>query len=367
MIEWLGDRTLPDPELKEIGSSLLLQSALRRFVNPARRYINGIPARYRRFRREQQEKGVWYYSDGFSSTDIHPLEVDIVLLAMIRGVNGLITGAPELNSPDNPAYRTFEILQDLYRTQVLVDEASDFSPIQLSCMVALARPGVRSFFACGDFNQRVTNWGTHSIDQMKWAIPNIDAREVLVPYRQSSQLHDFAKQIIRISGDDVADVVLPEYQNNEGVSPVIATRMSEDSKVADWLSQRIREIEQSVKELPSIAVLVNSEEEVETVADALGDALADEHILVIACQGGKVHGSESAVRVFNVKHIKGLEFEAVFFVGIDKLAENQPDLFNKYLYVGATRAATYLGITCEQDLPSMMEGLQELFGRDWQP
>ena len=365
LIDWLGDRTLPDQDLKEIGKSLLLQSALRQFVNPVRRYINRIPARYRRFRRDRQAENLWYCAEEFSPTDVHPLEVDLVLLAMIRGANGLITGVSELNSPDNPAYKTLERMQDLYRTQVLVDEVSDFSPIQLSCMLALARPGVRSFFACGDFHQRVTNWGTHSIEQMKWAIPNIDTREVHVPYRQSRQLHNFAEQIIRISGGDIAEAVLPKYENNEGYPPVLATRMSEVSEIANWLSQRIQEIERFVGELPSISVLVNSEKEVQSVADALENALADQNIRVVPCLNGRVHGPDNAVRVFNAEYIKGLEFEAVFFVGVDRLAKDKPNLFDKYLYVGATRAATYLGITCEQDLPSMMEELRELFGQDW--
>ena len=34
---------------------------------------------------------------------------------------------------------------------------------------------------------------------------------------------------------------------------------------------------------------------------------------VSACPDGKVVGQETAVRVFDVQHIKGLEFEAVFF------------------------------------------------------
>ena len=364
-IEWLGDRTLPDQDLKEIGKSLLLQSTLRQFVNPVRRYINRIPARYRRFRKDRQAENLWYCAEGFSPTDIHPLEVDVILLAMIRGANGLITGVTELNNPDNPAYRTFEKMQNLYRTQVLVDEVSDFSPIQLSCMMNIARPGVKSFFACGDFDQRVTNWGTHSIKQLKKMIPNIAIEEVSIPYRQSRQLHNFAKQIIGISDDNIVDLELPQYKNNEGVPPVLATQMFEISEIANWLSQRIREIEQSIEGLPSIAVFMNSEEEVQVMADVLRETLTDEHISVIACEKGYTRGSESAVRVFNIEHIKGLEFEAVFFVGIDKLAKGKPNLFNKYLYVGATRAATYLGITCEQDLPPMMENLRELFGQDW--
>jgi len=43
--------------------------------------------------------------------------------------------------------------------RVLVDEAIDFSPVQLACMMELATPGIKSFFACGDANQSVTSWG----------------------------------------------------------------------------------------------------------------------------------------------------------------------------------------------------------------
>ena len=78
-----------------------------------------------------------------------------------------------------------------------------------------------------------------------------------------------------------------------------------------------------------------------------------------------MRGRDSAVRVFNVEHIKGLEFEAVFFVAIDRLATSYPDLFDKYLYVGATRAATYLGMTCEGELPAGMAELEERFVADW--
>ena len=365
LIAWLGDRALADQDLQEVGESLVIQSALRTFVNPVRRYIDGLATRYRRFRRVRQGENRWYRADGFSSTDIHPLEVDIVLLAMMRGTDGLLTGARTLRDADNPARGTLERLERLYRTQVLVDEATDFSPVQLACMASLARPGTRSFFACGDFNQRVTRWGTRSVEEMKWVVPNIETKAVSVAYRQSRHLHDFARRIVGLAGAGVVDTVLPDYTENEGVPPILAKNMADGPAIASWLASRIGEIERSLQELPSIAVLVNSEEEVRTVATALGDALTDQNIRVIACPDGQVRGRDDAVRVFNVRHIKGLEFEAVFFVGIDRLAEVYPDLFDKYLYVGATRAATYLGLTCEQDLPPGIAGFEEAFGRHW--
>ena len=162
MIEWLNDRSLPEEDLQDVGESLVIQSALRVFVNPSKRYIDRVPARYRRFRRVRQSEKHWYRTDGFNLTDIHPLEVDIVLLAMMRASNDLVTGARGSFGTDNQARGALERMERLYRTQVLVDEATDFSPIQLASMAILARPGTRSFFACGDFNQRITSPDYHS-------------------------------------------------------------------------------------------------------------------------------------------------------------------------------------------------------------
>ena len=111
---------------------------------------------------------------------------------------------------------------------------------------------------------------------------------------------------------------------------------------------------------------MNAEDDVAPVAEALNAALSEHNIQVIACREGQAVGQESNVRVFDIQHIKGLEFEAVFFVGIDQLAALRPALFDKYLYVGTTRAATYLGVTCGGALPSAIESLRAHFGQDWQ-
>ncbi len=284
---------------------------------------------------------------------------------MLRGTNELIVGGRSLIDVQTPGRGILERMGHLYRTQVLVDEATDFSPLQLACMATLARPDTRSFFACGDFNQRVTSWGTRSQDEMKWVLPDIVTRTVTVAYRQSRQLHTLARQLIVLSGGSEDDAILPNFAENEGVPPVLATGMSDLRETTSWLAQRILEIERFVGDLPSIAVLVNSEDEVRPVANSLGDALVNYNITVEACSDGRVRGRDGAVRVFNVQHIKGLEFEAVFFVSIDQLAKSRPGLFDKYLYVGATRAATYLGLTCEDRLPPSMASLEGLFEKDW--
>jgi len=366
LIDWLGNRLPGEEDRLEVGQSLVVQSQLRRFVNPVRRYIDGVPSRYRRFRRAHQNEKKWYLPDGYAATDIHPLEVDLVLLALLRGADELVDKIRPASGEDAEENPMLARQRQLYRNQVLVDEATDFSPLQLGCMAALTPPGIRSFFACGDFNQRVTNWGTRSMEEMQWVLPEIAAKSVAVAYRQSTQPHELAKQIVVQTGGDATDVVLPGFVDNEGVAPVLATNLSQQDDVVDWLAGRIVEIENFVQQLPSIAVLVNDERDVTPLATALGEALEEQNIRVLACPNGQVMGLESDVRVFDVQHIKGLEFEAVFFVGVDRLAQTYPDLFDKYLYVGATRAATYLGLTCEQQLPESIAELAHLFEENWE-
>ena len=72
-------------------------------------------------------------------------------------------------------------------------------------------------------------------------------------------------------------------------------------------------------------------------------------------------GDKNSVRVFPVEFIKGLEFEAVFFHNIDSIEKNQKDkdLVVRYLYVGLSRAAFYLGIT-GNSLPKSLSVINSL-------
>ena len=63
--------------------------------------------------------------------------------------------------------------------------------------------------------------------------------------------------------------------------------------------------------------------------------------------------------------VERFEFEAVFLVGVDRLAVDEPDLFHQALYVGSTRATRYLGLTCDKVLPPSVEHLRPSFGAEW--
>lgn len=366
IIEWLGDRGLTEADRAEVGASLLVQASARRFVNPVKRYLDGIPKRYRAFRRERQPANTWYRHEGFEARDIHPLELDIVLLAILRAASDLISRPNVQRDIDSPAWSSLQTILGHCRNQILVDEATDFSPIQLASMAALAHPRLRSFFACGDFNQRLTTWGARSADDLKWIFADFDIKEITVSYRQSKQLNELARAMIRAVGGTEQDASMPAHMDSVGVAPALLEHATKAETIVGWLADRTREIERFVGQLPSIAIFVNTEDDVAPVADALNAALAEHNIQVTACREGQAVGQESNVRVFDIQHIKGLEFEAVFFVGIDQLATLYPALFDKYLYVGTTRAATYLGVTCQGTLPSAIESLRTHFCEDWQ-
>jgi FRG domain len=117
------------------------------------------------------------------------------------------------------------------------------------------------------------------------------------------------------------------------------------------LAERIRELEASLGQVPTLAVFVSDESDVEPLTQELNRQFANDNLQAVACVRGQIMGQDTDVRVFDIRHVKGLEFEAAFFVGIDVLARQLPIDFARYLNVGATLAATYLGITCESGLP----------------
>ncbi|HFD87125.1 MAG TPA: DNA helicase UvrD [Gammaproteobacteria bacterium] len=367
--EWLGERIPTDDMLFTIGASIAIQNGLRRFVNASRRYVSEAPATYREFRKESLKKQVWYSAAPGNRRHVGTMELDAIVLLMLKSARELLEQSYISRNLDSHRNALLKLVADQFRNQILVDEATDFSPIQLACMEALTHLKTRSFFACGDFNQRITRWGTRSHEQIHWITNRMDTRSINTVYRQSRKLNEFAGELLEVLGSTLENHgELPEHMHHTGFAPVLAENCSELNEVAVWLSERIREVEQSanIGQMPTVAVLVNSEEEVRPMADALNELLEEVNLRAVACSEGQSLGEGTDVRVFDVQHIKGLEFEAVFFVGIDNLAKKLPDLFGKYLYVGSTRASTYFGMTCEETLPNDLQTLKKRFTNAWE-
>jgi hypothetical protein len=359
--DWLGAVAPADKLLEPLGRDLILLRALNFLRNTHTNLTRGVVSSFLRFRRQRLRKGVDYVSDAgadFDRNTISDHELDAVLLLMLRNARRLLERPPSRGSDDLPA--VLMAVRGEYVTQVVVDEATDFSPLQLACMLELAEPAFRSLFICGDLRQRVTPWGLRSMEQLLWVQPDFEVREIAVGYRQSRQLADLARRVAVLSGGEAPEVTQPEAAEYSEVRPWLGENLATPDLVAPWLADRIRSIEREIRVVPSIAIFVDGEDHIDPVVDALKPLLLDNNQTVAACKQGVVGGDEQ-VRVFDIRHIKGLEFEAVFFVGVDRLVEHEPQLFDKFLYVGVTRAATYLGLTCEAGLPAQLEPLRSAF------
>lgn len=364
--QWLTNNLPSDEMLATIGENIATQNGLRRFVNPSRRYISDIPASYREFRKQSFKEGNWYQSLPDHSKYIGPMELDGIILLMLKNTRLMLAQSSVSRNLEQPRYSLIKIISDRFRSQILVDEATDFSSLQLACMANLTHMETNSFFACGDFNQRITTWGVRSLDQMNWISKGITTRHIQAVYRQSQKLNEFSAQLLQVMGGEVdTQSSVATRAMHTGLEPVLVEGCSEKNQIVQWLSDRIQDVERSVKQMPTIAVLVNHEDKVKPIAEALNELLEDVNLKAVACVEGKSLGEGTEVRVFDVQHIKGLEFEAVFFIGIDRLAEQMPDLFGKYLYVGATRAASYFGMVCDDKLPEILEPLRDSFREHW--
>jgi superfamily I DNA/RNA helicase len=362
---WLEGKLPAESILKEIGRSVSLQTSLRKFMNLSKRYVAEVPVSYREFRKANGSNSDLYSKLPEKANELSSFELDAVILLQLQIARELLEQSFVSKNIELAKFSNIKAISSLFRNQILVDEATDFSVIQLACMFNLTEPRMKSFFASGDFNQRITTWGCRSDEQIKWISNTIEMKAINIIYRQSRLLNDFSNKLMKLMSFSSEGTALPEHLAHTGFSPVLAENLSSLDESSAWISERISEIEKNSDGMPSVAILVTDESMIQPLADELNDHLQELSLNAVGCPGGRVIGENGDVRVFSVEHIKGLEFEAVFFVGIDKLAENSPELFEKYLYVGATRAATYLGVIAEHELPVLLDPVRELFAANW--
>jgi hypothetical protein len=372
VLEILGDRA-PAPEaLRVLGQRLDLLSSLRTIARAPQRLLTSVASAYQRMRGVHRARLLrTERTSAAGARVLTPSEVDIIVLVMLGTARRFFEQDRRRLERDIPLW--LARIRDCYLAQVFVDEATDFSAVQLACMAELAHPRVRSWFAAGDFRQRITAHGTRDASELEWlakttGLPQgVDRRPIVTAYRQSPPLRRLAEAMdgqpsvgpssAQASGADDADGGDP--------LPLLRENLVQDD-VAEWISARLEEIEDRSGTTPSIAILVDGDAQVEAFAARLKPAVRRHSLSVVGCPGGLSIGDGASVRVFDVRHIKGLEFEAVFFVGIDALERSLPGLFDRFLYVGVTRAATFLGVTCEGGLPSRLEHVRDHFsGSTW--
>jgi hypothetical protein len=375
VISLIGKRMPAAESLLDLGKQIALRTRMRTFVQAPRASVMGLPTLYARFRRQVIKEGKHFHSGteamrfvdrNLISTD----ELDALLLVMLRNVRHLVLYADNRRIDPTGQHDWLGTIRSRLLTQVFVDEATDLSAVQLACTIEMADPTLRSWFACGDLRQRITTHGISDDSEITWlnrvSDTRIDIRTINIGYRQSQKLRELSDALATLLGGGERQYTEASKGSEEANAwPLLAEGLS-GKPLARWLAARIGEVEDAVGRLPSIAIFVDGDPLIDPLVDNLRPLLAERNIPIAGCKEGRVVGDEREVRVFDVQHIKGLEFEAVFFVGVDLLAERLPDLYRRFVYVGMTRAATYLGLSCEGSFPAGLELLRSHFAtRSW--
>lgn len=341
--------------------------------------LREIPMVYKKYRREQlNSKSInWNLTmlDDLVKKDknsrIHSDE-QALLLTLVNNIVLKVykTSQDEFKSITHSYIKGFK---ENCKPVIGIDEATDFSVIDLIAINSFGHPELSSVTLSGDLMQRMTSEGIKAWEDFTQIITNSEIKGLQVSYRQSPTLLSLAKSIYQKSTGQKANYETYIAKDNAEPKPLMIVSQEDDEKL-QWMANRILEIYKAYGDsIPSIAIFLPEENQLETFAIKLGalDTLADVGILVKACRDGQVLGDKNTVRVFSIKVIKGLEFESVFFHNIDDL-QNQNltnDLFLKYLYVGLSRATFYLGLTLSKELSKDFSFISDSFdksGKTWE-
>lgn len=336
--------------------------------------LREIPMIYKKYRREQLaiENKNWNLQilnelvKKDKNSRIHPDE-QALLLIFTNSFNINLSKSfnrqfKSLNHPYLNAYKNH------CKPVIGIDEATDFSIIDLLAINSFRHPELSSVTLSGDIMQRMTNEGLSSWEDFSSVISNIELKDLIISYRQSPTLLSLAQSIYERSTGNKATYKSFIERDDAEPQPLIFVSDSETEKL-NWIAERIIEIFKAYGDsIPSIAIFLPKENQIEEFAYELGniDLLSDVGILVRACRNGEVLGDKNTVRIFSIDKIKGLEFEAVFFHNLDELQNHisSTDLLLKYIYVGLSRATFYMGITSNKELNKDLIFLSENLKKD---
>ncbi len=237
---------------------------------------------------------------------------------------------------------------ELSRPIIGVDEATDFNECDIYAMQSFLNIDYSSFTLCGDLMQRLTAQGITSWEKIRPFVSDMKLLEMKTSYRQSVSLLNVAQSLYR---DTIGEE--PEYRpymkSKKVPAPLAFVSHNENDKV-EWIEKRIKDAYVAYgKKLPSIAIFLNKKSEISEFVEKLRetDFIYEANINVKdGSEGDK--GDSNQIRVYPIDIVKGMEFDVVFFHNIDNSIESA-DLLKRYIYVGVSRAAFFLGITLSED------------------
>ena len=353
VIAFLGQGRLPAaPKLLALGTARSEANSLKRFKVDNRLFLDGyfetlVPS-YLRFKRRDR---LWYEAFGQAPSKVEGLELDVLILAVLEP--GWELARLDLREPGAPP-RSLAVARHRYlmRNQILVDDASDFSPIQLKAMASLAHPSTGAIALAADLTDSLTPWGLKNIDQLEWALPRHSLVELSVNFRQSRRLAELADAL---EGGALSRLTGSFHEDHGAPKPVLASNVGTVAAQAAWLGERVLEIRERAGGLASIGIIV-PEAQVSAISGRLNRVLETSGVQALVLTPERGFGAPGQVHVLAAAQARGLEFEGVLLVDPPSGPETR---------LMMTRAAAYLGICLSGDVPPELEPARGRSVADW--
>ena len=234
-----------------------------------------------------------------------------------------------------PLLRGSKAREALIYEHILVDEAQDYSPVELAVLLNTVSSG-RSVTLAGDTAQRVlldngfSDWDT-VLSEL--GLSHVEIEPLRLSYRSTQEIIDLSLSVL--------GPLAPEHPGTavRHGAPVELFRFAHSGDAAGFLAEQLRML-MANEPRASVAVIARFPEQ----ADAFYDVLDKGEVPRLRRIADQDFPFKPGVDVTDVKQVKGLEFDYVILVEVN--ADTYPE-FNDarhLLHIGATRASHQLWV-----------------------
>lgn len=226
---------------------------------------------------------------------------------------------------------------------VVIDEAQDFSPFQIYIIKEMTIGN--SFTILGDLSQAIYDFqGIDNWNDFKEVFQETGYFELTRSYRSTKEIIEFANEVIKHAEIPVG-LATPVFRSGKKVK-IISTE--------DQFAEIVKTLQNIQKEnVKTIAIIGRTDEECRDIYEKL--TAAGIAVNVIEANQSKYEGGISVVPVYLAK---GLEFDAVLLIDVDKEHYKDTKHDAKLLYVGCTRALHDLRIFHTGDVSPLIQGIR---------
>lgn len=247
--------------------------------------------------------------------------------ALLLHLNTLVRG-PLLSSSRRP----------LSYEHVMVDEAQDLSPVELSVLLSACSPEA-SITLAGDSAQRLDlDSGFETWEDLfeTLELDGLTVSPLKIGYRSTAEIMDLSNAVL----GPLADREAPAAPTRNG-APVELLHLSHDGEAVAVLAKSLREL--AIREpLSSVAVIARHASR----ADLYYSGLRRSEVPRLRRVAAQDFSFRPGIEVTDIRQVKGLEFDYVVLLDVDRATYPSTAESRHLLHIGITRAAHQLWLVC---------------------